>query len=221
MDRLTSELKDYCEMCTNKPLIGKCDIGEACFNRQMWRALKEYELLNLTLEEIKKQLAELTEFKQLEEQGRLVKLRLADMQKVYIHDIKYGTVFEGHIEHRNSRIKNGKLQMCVIVPDHMGMIMYFTEEDIGKTVFLSAEEAEKARGIWMKDDEKKLLTAIYNKGMNSVRDIINEIEIPFKRCIYLLEKWCIKGWYDYGVTIDLGWLTEEGRLETEKARGGE
>jgi hypothetical protein len=22
-----------------------------------------------------------------------------------------------------------------------------------------------------------------------------------------LEKWCHKGWYDYGVAIDLGWLT--------------
>jgi hypothetical protein len=44
------------------------------------------------------------------------------------------------------------------------------------------------------------------------RDIINEhnFPIPQKRAWYLLEKWCKKGWYDYGVNLELGWITEEG-----------
>jgi len=30
--------------------------------------------------------------------------------------------------------------------------------------------------------------------------------IPYKRCWYYLEKWSRIGFYDYGVTLDLGWL---------------
>jgi len=44
------------------------------------------------------------------------------------------------------------------------------------------------------------------------RDIINEegFPIPAKRAWYLLAKWADKGWYEYGVTLDLGWITPEG-----------
>ncbi|EHJ49516.1 hypothetical protein DFW101_3520 [Solidesulfovibrio carbinoliphilus subsp. oakridgensis] len=48
----------------------------------------------------------------------------------------------------------------------------------------------------------------------SVRDIVREMgechNIPEKRCLFLLEKWAGCGWYEYGVSLDLGWLTEEG-----------
>ncbi|MFW5988576.1 MAG: hypothetical protein ACOCQA_03995 [bacterium] len=44
----------------------------------------------------------------------------------------------------------------------------------------------------------------------SVRDIIAHSPINKKRAYYLLEKWSNKGYYDYGVSIDLGWLTEKG-----------
>lgn len=41
-----------------------------------------------------------------------------------------------------------------------------------------------------------------------VRDIINNYcKIPRKRANYILIKWCDKGWYDYGVSMDLGWIT--------------
>ena len=45
------------------------------------------------------------------------------------------------------------------------------------------------------------------------RDIINasDFYMHHKRAWYLLQKWCSKGWYDYGVTLDLGWLTDEGK----------
>lgn len=35
--------------------------------------------------------------------------------------------------------------------------------------------------------------------------ILNEV-IPHKRCWYYLEKWNRQGFYDYGVTLDLGWF---------------
>lgn len=43
------------------------------------------------------------------------------------------------------------------------------------------------------------------------RDIINEPGFPIapKRAWYWLEKWISKGWYDYGITLDLGWMTDK------------
>jgi hypothetical protein len=37
----------------------------------------------------------------------------------------------------------------------------------------------------------------------------------YKRAWYLLEKWSNKGWYEYGVTLDLGWLTPLGKEVAE------
>ena len=56
---------------------------------------------------------------------------------------------------------------------------------------------------------KKELTSLNKK---TVRDVINEKDFPihYKRAWYLLEKWSQKDWYDYGVSLDLGWITPEG-----------
>lgn len=70
----------------------------------------------------------------------------------------------------------------------------------------------------MKQDEKDFLIQYYqrNKGLyiekTSPRDIINEpgFKMHHKRAWYLLEKWAGKNLYEYGVTLDLGWLTEKG-----------
>jgi hypothetical protein len=71
----------------------------------------------------------------------------------------------------------------------------------------------------MKIYEKKFLIDVFSRCRNGVspRDIINEenFDMHYKRAWYLLDKWTRKGWYDYGVTLDLGWLTEKGK---EKAR---
>lgn len=42
----------------------------------------------------------------------------------------------------------------------------------------------------------------------SIRDIIHLFseQMPEKRCWYLLKKWSRKGFYDYGVALDLGWF---------------
>ena len=63
----------------------------------------------------------------------------------------------------------------------------------------------------MKDDEKVFFKVCYMfrlSGIFSVRDIVNIFEgvIHHKRCWYLLEKWCGLGFYNYGVTLDLGWF---------------
>lgn len=44
------------------------------------------------------------------------------------------------------------------------------------------------------------------------REIIGEpgFAIPYKRCWYWLEKWTRANLYEYGVSLDLGWMTPEG-----------
>lgn len=49
------------------------------------------------------------------------------------------------------------------------------------------------------------------------RDCIKRAGLVPKQCWRVLEKWCDKGWYDFGVCIDLGWLTEEGRAALQAA----
>ena len=49
------------------------------------------------------------------------------------------------------------------------------------------------------------LSVLYGFSIQEILDICS-IQIPRKRCIYLLKKWARKGFYDYGVTLDLGWF---------------
>ena len=42
-----------------------------------------------------------------------------------------------------------------------------------------------------------------------IRDLIAEHDISEKRALYLLNKWTDKGWYSYGVCLDLGWFTSD------------
>ena len=37
-----------------------------------------------------------------------------------------------------------------------------------------------------------------------------DCNVPKKYCEYFLEKWNAMGWYEYGVCLYLGWLTEAG-----------
>ena len=47
------------------------------------------------------------------------------------------------------------------------------------------------------------------------------LEIPDRRVVYLCEKWADGDWYDYGVTADLGWLTDEGIVEIKRLLHGD
>lgn len=50
------------------------------------------------------------------------------------------------------------------------------------------------------------------------RDIINGpgFTMHHKRAWKILEKWADKGWYEYGVSLDMGWLTAKGKEEAAK-----
>ena len=67
----------------------------------------------------------------------------------------------------------------------------------------------------MKEDEKLFFRICIKYGhflFNTVRirEIIGILHdagvIHYKRCWYLLEKWEKLGFYNYGVTSDLGWI---------------
>lgn len=66
----------------------------------------------------------------------------------------------------------------------------------------------------MKDDEKLFFTICFSfvhGKVCTVRDVVHLFDgvIHHKRCWYLLRKWSEKGFYDYGVTLDLGWFDPE------------
>lgn len=46
-ERLTLDggdgIRAFCSSCSDKPLIGKCDIGNECYHRQVFKKLREYE----------------------------------------------------------------------------------------------------------------------------------------------------------------------------------
>ena len=42
------------------------------------------------------------------------------------------------------------------------------------------------------------------------RNVAAAHRIDAKRANYLFEKWAVRGWYEYGVSADLGWLTPTG-----------
>lgn len=70
----------------------------------------------------------------------------------------------------------------------------------------------------MKEDEKLFFRlcvkyALAKVGTVRIREIIgilhNAGAVHYKRCWYLLEKWERLGFYNYGVTSDLGWIEME------------
>jgi hypothetical protein len=64
----------------------------------------------------------------------------------------------------------------------------------------------------MKPDEAALLLALQeSKEQCYVRNLVRDLQIPEKRAAYICDKWSGKGWYDYGVSVLAGWLTEEGK----------
>jgi len=45
----------------------------------------------------------------------------------------------------------------------------------------------------------------------TARELIETLGFPMapKRAWYLLEKWTGSGWYNYGVSVDMGWMERE------------
>jgi len=65
----------------------------------------------------------------------------------------------------------------------------------------------------VKPDERAFLAALQAEPTLPPRAVIAALGMNPKRAHYLLDKWAERGWYDYGVCIDLGWLTIEGKNE--------
>ena len=74
----------------------------------------------------------------------------------------------------------------------------------------SIEKLTEERG--MKEHERIFFALCYRLRKNlSPRDVVHLLDgvIHHKRCWYYLSKWDRLGFYDYGVTLDLGWFYPE------------
>jgi hypothetical protein len=60
----------------------------------------------------------------------------------------------------------------------------------------------------LRKSEEEMFYQLIKLTGKKPRELINELPINHKRAWYILEKWCRQGKYDYGVTLDLGWLVE-------------
>ena len=148
MERLTFD-GNFCDIAQCKEL--PCPYNGSCTQRQVWERLKAYEDTGLTPEgidmdpEAAEQLRQLCQGCDLD---RLEKLAEADKDgRLVVLPCKVGDklyrVFDGNIsEHEVQNMKyfarQGRLgiDMTPFFPD--------AEKSIGKTVFLTREEAEKA-----------------------------------------------------------------------------
>jgi len=43
-----------------------------------------------------------------------------------------------------------------------------------------------------------------------IREMIEKHGMPEKRCLFLLDKWSARGWYDWSTVVDGGGLTSKG-----------
>jgi len=70
----------------------------------------------------------------------------------------------------------------------------------------------------MKPDERALLAHVVNGRWP--RDAAVAVGMHWKRCFRICEKWAGRGWYDFGVSADLGWLTEAGKRAASELLAG-
>ena len=151
MDRLTFE-GNFCEIARCKDV--KCPPNTACSQKQVWERLKTYEDTGLTPERC-------AEFARADADGRYIVMRdaeqngvarlrelaMADQEgRVIVLPCKVGdTVYFALL----GRIIEKQVFSIVSFSNSTriycgGTSEYFRPEDIGKTVFLTREEAEKA-----------------------------------------------------------------------------
>lgn len=167
MDRLTFE-GNFCDIsrCQSTPGGSFCEDG-ACSQRKVWERLKEYEdterrpeevqalnrLFDYALTEsrtLQEQLAlieRLRELAEADKDGRLVVLPwipglvLTHKNALYIIDEDEGKIYEdGLYEAEIGTNSEGRIAVNFMTLDSC----LFYDEDIGKTVFLTREEAENA-----------------------------------------------------------------------------
>jgi hypothetical protein len=100
-------------------------------------------------------------------------------------------------------------ELTCLSQDAMPALLWVRKE----TVKVAAQALERlSRVPAMKEQERIFFSICY--GLRDVyrpREVVNLLAdtIPHKRCWYYLEKWTNQGFYDYGVTLDLGWFCPE------------
>lgn len=57
--------------------------------------------------------------------------------------------------------------------------------------------------------QEEMLYMLIKETGKTPREIINLLSMNHKRAWYILEKWSIEGKYEYGVSLDLGWLVDK------------
>lgn len=71
----------------------------------------------------------------------------------------------------------------------------------------------------MKPDEREMMRRALQREQTSPFDeSCADIAHP-NRVLYVIEKWSGKGWWQYGVSLRCGWLTNQGRAAFLAAPG--
>lgn len=71
----------------------------------------------------------------------------------------------------------------------------------------------------MKPDEREMMRRALDREQTDPFDESCADIAPRNRVLYVLEKWSGKGWWQYGVSLRCGWLTNEGRAALREATG--
>ncbi|MGG0308344.1 hypothetical protein ABEY43_06980 [Priestia megaterium] len=62
--------------------------------------------------------------------------------------------------------------------------------------------------LTLRKSEEEMFYQLIKLSGKTPRELINSLPINHKRAWYILSKWSGQGKYDYGVNLELGWLTE-------------
>ena len=149
MERLTFE-GNFCEIARCKEV--KCTYDTACSQKQVWERLKQYEDTGMTPEEIYKAYGELclleSALKNYGSHKRMKELAEADKDgRVVVLPCKVGDKLYRVFAEEIFELRVGSMKYFAI-QGRWDLETYpfcpCVESSIGKTVFLSREEAEKA-----------------------------------------------------------------------------
>lgn len=64
------------------------------------------------------------------------------------------------------------------------------------------------------EQKRKLRSSDRELSIRTIGNIFERLGFSYKQLMYYVRKWCDRGFYDYGVTLDLGWF-EFGKLTGE------
>ena len=56
------------------------------------------------------------------------------------------------------------------------------------------------------EQKRKLHSSNRELSIRTIGKIFERLGFSYKQLMYYVRKWCDKGFYDYGVTLDLGWF---------------